>query len=214
MIMLIPGEQRLLESIETFVDLQHYFPSCREMSAALNMKSPCGAKKWLDGLEQKGYVASTPGKKRARRLQIPVLGAIQAGSVVEHPADLVYGIPIPGIKPSQHYALQVCGDSMIDADIDDGDLIVLRRNPDLWSLKQDAIVAVWVDGEGTTLKHIKLDGDSVLLKPANQAYSARRVSPDQIQIQGVFIQKYRDPERESIVSPPSSTSPGCHRDDR
>jgi repressor LexA len=88
---------------------------------------------------------------------------------------------------------------MIDAHICDGDLVLLRPKPDFWLMRQDAIAAVWVKGEGTTLKKVSYDGrplrylrsSPVWLKPANSGYPSRRMKPEQIEIQGVVMSSHR-----------------------
>jgi repressor LexA len=149
----------------------------------------------LSSLQSKGYVTWNPKKRRTYQVLlrgVPVLGMIQAGFVVEHPADLVEWVEIPGAPYSAGlYALRVCGDSMIDAHICDGDLVLLRPKPDLWLMRQDAIAAVWVEGEGATLKNISYDGRSVWLKPANSNYPFRQMEPEQIELQGMVISSHR-----------------------
>lgn len=69
--------------------------------------------------------------------------------------------------------------------------MLLRAKSDLWSMRQDAIVAVWVEGEGATLKNIEYDGRAVWLKPANSNYPLRRMKPEEIELQGVVISSHR-----------------------
>jgi repressor LexA len=188
-------ERNLFNWLKDFLETHHYSPSIDELQAAINERSRSHVQDLLNSLRRKGYITWNPKKRRTYQVLlrgVPVLGRIQAGFVVEHPADLVEWVEISGAScGAEVYALRVCGDSMIDAHICDGDLVLLRAKPDLWSMRQDAIVAVWVEGEGATLKNIEYDGRSVWLKPANSNYPLRRMKPEQIELQGVVISSHR-----------------------
>ena len=80
---------------------------------------------------------------------------------------------------------------MIDAHICDHDIVIVRPAQDRWTLKRDAIAAVWVHGEGSTLKYVEFDQNEIKLKPANAQYPTRRVLIDQVEIQGVVIGVHR-----------------------
>jgi repressor LexA len=79
------------------------------------------------------------------------------------------------------------GDSMIGACICDGDIVILRQEKDVQSLRPGSIVAARVEGEGVTLKHFYQKGSQVTLQPANPAYKARQEHADRVQIQGVLV---------------------------
>jgi repressor LexA len=151
---LSPQEQHLFNCLKDYLDTHHYSPAISELQAAIDERSRLNVQKWLGSLRHKGYITWNPKKRRTYQVLlrgVPVLGMIQAGFIVEHPADLVEWVEISNIPwGTGLYALRVCGDSMIDAYICDGDLVLLRAKPDLWSMRQDAIAAVWVEGEGTT----------------------------------------------------------------
>jgi repressor LexA len=192
---LSPQEQHLFDCLKDYLNTHHYSPSIGELQDAIDERSRSNVQKLLNSLRHKGYVTWNPKKRRTYQVLlwgVSVLGMIQAGMVVEHPADLVEWVEISGVSCGMGlYALRVCGDSMIEAHICDGDLVLLRAKPDLWSMRQDAIAAVWVEGEGATLKKVSYDGRSVLLKPANSNYPLRQVKPEQIELQGVVISSHR-----------------------
>lgn len=196
MLPLLPDEQVLFNSIRDYWDTHNYSPSIRELETATGERSRSKLQNRLRRLQEKGYIN---WKQRCSRTcqvlvrGIPVLGAIQAGLVVEHPADTVERVELPGVPyRSELYALKVCGDSMIDAHICEGDLVVIRPNPDLWALRRDAIAVVWVEGSGATLKYVEFDGELVHLKPANPAYPVLKVSSENTRLQGVVVSVHRN----------------------
>ncbi len=187
-------EQLFFDCLKDYLDTYQYSPSLKDIQATLAL-GRSRLQKIQKSLQQKGYIDWQP--KRARTYQIlrrgvPVLGMIQAGYVVDHPSDLQEWVDCPGMAyRSQDYALRVCGDSMIDAHICEGDLVLMRPNPDLGSVKQGTIAAVWVEGEGATLKHVEVHGHEVLLKPANAIYPIRRLNVEAVQIQGILVSSHR-----------------------
>ena len=95
---------------------------------------------------------------------------------VEVPPDL--------LTKGEHYALEVKGDSMIDAGILDGDTIILRKTED--ASNGDIVVAL-VDEEEATLKRLRRRGDSIALEAANAAYETRIFGPDRVRVQGRLV---------------------------
>lgn len=123
---------------------------------------------------------------------IPVLGRIAAGvpiSAIQHEVDRVTP-PQEFTDSEAHYALEVKGDSMIDAGILDGDVVILKRTD---SATSGDIVVALIDDEEATLKRLRKKGDSVALEAANPAYETRIFGPDRVQVQGrlvALIRKY------------------------
>lgn len=123
---------------------------------------------------------------------IPVLGRIAAGSpisAIQHEVDRITP-PIDFADSDAHYALEVKGDSMIDAGIHDGDIVILRRTD---SANSGDIVVALIDDEEATLKRLRKKGASVALEAANPAYETRIFGPDRVQVQGrlvALIRKY------------------------
>ncbi|HYE72771.1 MAG TPA: S24 family peptidase, partial [Blastocatellia bacterium] len=91
----------------------------------------------------------------------------------------------------QYFALRVTGDSMIEALIAPGDVVIMKPVADPKSLKNGTIVAAMVEGHGTTLKHFHRKGNKVTLKPANAKYSPIDVSASQVQVQGSLVGVWR-----------------------
>ena len=117
---------------------------------------------------------------------IPVLGRIAAGvpiEAIQHEVDRV-SPPSDLGDPEQHYALEVKGDSMIDAGILEGDIVILRYADDAQS--GDIVVAL-VEEQEATLKRLRKKGNSIALEAANPAYETRIFGPDQVRVQGKLV---------------------------
>lgn len=117
---------------------------------------------------------------------IPVLGRIAAGVPIEAIQQETMRIRPPADLPEgdEHFALEVKGDSMIDAGIHDGDLVILKRTDDAHS--GDIVVAL-IDEEEATLKRLRKKGASIALEAANPAYETRIFGPDRVRIQGRLV---------------------------
>ncbi|WP_018147191.1 transcriptional repressor LexA [Henriciella marina] len=117
---------------------------------------------------------------------IPVLGRIAAGVPIEAIQHETSRIQSPADLPEgdEHFALEVKGDSMIDAGIHDGDLVILKRTEEAHS--GDIVVAL-IDEEEATLKRLRKKGASIALEAANPAYETRIFGPDRVRIQGRLV---------------------------
>ncbi|MEL8056012.1 MAG: transcriptional repressor LexA [Pseudomonadota bacterium] len=117
---------------------------------------------------------------------VPVLGRIAAGvpiEAIQHEVDRV--VPPSDLgDPDKHYALEVKGDSMIDAGILEGDIVILRYSDDAQS--GDIVVAL-VEEQEATLKRLRKKGNSIALEAANPAYETRIFGPDQVRVQGKLV---------------------------
>jgi len=87
-------------------------------------------------------------------------------------------------RGSEHYALEVAGDSMIDAGILDGDTVIIQRSD---TAENGAVVVALVDNEEVTLKRLRRRGASIALEPANKAYETRIFGPDRVKVQGRLV---------------------------
>jgi repressor LexA len=117
---------------------------------------------------------------------LPLFGRIAAGLPIEALAESNTVIDVPGVLLGQgeHYVLQVVGDSMIDAGINDGDFAVIQRCE---NAENGAIVVALVEDREVTLKRIRRRGASIALEPANSAYEIRIFGPHQVKIQGRLV---------------------------
>ena len=129
---------------------------------------------------------SRNGPTARRQLEIPILGRIAAGTPIEAIQTQTDTIAIPdSISASgEMFALEVNGDSMIQAGILDGDTVIIQRTPDATS--GDIVVAL-VDNADATLKRLRKRGDSVALEAANPAFETRIFGPDRVKVQGRLV---------------------------
>lgn len=124
-------------------------------------------------------------------LSLPLYGRIAAGTPIEALRDVDSYIDVPSAMVGaggDHYALQVEGDSMIEAGILDGDVVIVRRTA---TADNGAIVVALIEDHEATLKRLRRRGGSIALEPANKAFETRIYRPDQIEVQGQLIALYR-----------------------
>jgi repressor LexA len=119
-------------------------------------------------------------------VQIPLVGRIAAGTPIEALQEVSAQVPVPAgmIKGGSHFALEVKGDSMMDAGILDGDTVIIRRAD---TADTGSIVVALIDKQEATLKRLRRKGDSIALEAANPAYETRIFGPDRVEIQGRLI---------------------------
>jgi repressor LexA len=117
---------------------------------------------------------------------VPMMGRIAAGvpisAIQDHTANI--NVPPEMLGGGEHFALEVKGDSMIDAGIFDGDTVVIRKGDA--AINGDIVVAL-VDDEEATLKRLRKKGESIALEAANPAYETRIFGPDRVRVQGKLI---------------------------
>lgn len=189
-------QQELYDWLVEYIRQNQHSPSIRQMMRAMRLKSPAPIQSRLEHLRSKGYIDWTEGRARTIRVLkpqgIPVLGAIAAGSVVESFTDEVEHLDFSNTftRPGD-FALRVRGDSMIDALIDSGDVVIMRPVKDPTSIKDGTIVAALVPGEGTTLKYLYRQGTTVKLKPANPRYKVMEFSAADVDVQGELVAVWR-----------------------
>jgi repressor LexA len=135
------------------------------------------------------FAAAFPGTPVAADIaavDLPLYGRIAAGTPIEALRDQSNTIAVPGslIGRGEHYALEVAGDSMIDAGILDGDTVIIQRCE---TADNGAIVVALVDNIEVTLKRLRRRGASIALEPANPAYETRIFGPDRVKVQGRLV---------------------------
>ena len=121
---------------------------------------------------------------------IPMYGRIAAGTPIEALRDESNVVEVPAslMGPGEHYALEVDGDSMVDAGIYDGDTVILERCE---AADSGSIVVALIDDAEVTLKRLRRKGDSIALEPANTAYETRIFGPDRVKVQGRLVSLLR-----------------------
>ncbi|ATG43527.1 transcriptional repressor LexA [Phaeobacter sp. BS52] len=120
-------------------------------------------------------------------MELPVMGRIAAGVPIEAINQVSHQVAVPASMLSaqgQHFALEVRGDSMIEAGINDGDIVVIRETA--VADNGDVVVAL-VEGQEATLKRIYRKGSTIALEAANPAYETRRYPQDQVKVQGRLV---------------------------
>ncbi len=191
-------QRQVYDYISNFVAEQGYSPSLEEIAAAFGLSSVATVHKHVKHLVDKGYlrkawnrsrsVEPVPPEEKVESIQLPILGSVAAGSPIEAieaeagteemlavPADMV-----PGRK--DHYVLRVRGDSMIDDQICDGDLVVIEKR---FEARNGETVVALVDGTDATLKRFFRQGETVKLVPANARLSPMEFHVSQVEIRGV-----------------------------
>ena len=129
--------------------------------------------------------------KKSKKNFIPLIGKIAAGLPIEAIEEFAEDIPAPpGTKnPDDFFALRVEGDSMVDAGINDGDTVIIKKTN---IAENGKIVVALIDNHEATLKRYRKKANAIALESANPAYETRIFGPDRIKIQGVLTSLYRN----------------------
>lgn len=193
-------QERLLHVIETSVTKRGYVPTLQEMAQAMNISSLQGVKDHLTALERKGYLRRAPGRRRAIEViqpivpiagSVPILGRVAAGRPLLAVENREGALSLDNslLGTGRHFALQVQGDSMIEAGIQEGDYVIVRQqdaaNPG------DIVVALL--GEEVTVKRLRKKGNALFLEAANPVYEPiplTGTSPSP-RILGIVVGQYR-----------------------
>jgi repressor LexA len=209
--MLSERQKAILAFIQKWLDQNGYPPTIREIGEAVNINSTSVVNYNLNKLVKEGFITRSKEVSRGIRMKnfheanisvvsrdmggvlgVPMVGNIVAGTPVNIPDDAPYtdddalmAVPqelIGNIDPSQVFALRVKGQSMIDAMINDEDIVVLRKQN---TARNGEMVAVWLNDRGeTTLKYFYDEGANVRLQPANPTMKPIYVEKDKVTIQG------------------------------
>jgi repressor LexA len=191
---------KVFKYIENY-DREHGLrPVIDEMMIALN-KSRSAIQNSLQYLETEGYISRERGKARTIKILnsahdgIQIWGSIAAGYLTEAFTDSREILPIfsPKLKPGD-FALKVNGDSMIGDHIADGSYVVMRPWENCGEPKNGTIVAAWVEGFGTTLKHFYRDGNFIFLKASNPSYSPISIDTNisDCKVQGILAFTWKE----------------------
>jgi repressor LexA len=137
-----------------------------------------------------GRVRANSEDEGGRPVAVPVMGRIAAGTPIEAIQTRSHTINIPPdlLSAGEHFALEVRGDSMIEAGILDGDLVLIRRGE---TADTGDIVVALIDDEEATLKRFRRRGASIALEPANSSHEVRILPPSRVKIQGKLVGLFR-----------------------
>ena len=193
----IPQNQ-LYEWIKDYMKEFQHSPSIRQMMQAMGLKSPAPIQSRLKHLQEKGYISWQEGKARTMQIVddiaggVPIMGSVAAGGLIETFDDIHDNLDISDVfNKKDIFALTVNGDSMIDACIADGDMVLMEPINDSFSLRNGDIVSAMVPGLGTTLKYFIKKGNKIFLEAANTAYEAIELNLDQVIFQGKLLAVWR-----------------------
>ncbi len=195
---LTDAQNELYLWIKSYMKDFKHSPSIRQMMEAMGLKSPAPIQSRLKHLQEKGYISWQEGK--ARTLQIfdemlngvPVMGSIAAGGVIEAFTDVQENLDISDVlKTKDIFALTVNGDSMIDAQIAHGDMVLMEPVKDNYAIRNGDIVSAMVPGHGTTLKYFIKKNNKIFLEAANPTYEPIILDYEQVVIQGKLLAVWR-----------------------
>jgi len=130
-------------------------------------------------------------KRNNDNIEIPVLGKIAAGTPVEAIQNEVSRIPLPDNleKNGEYFGLKIQGDSMIDAGINEGDTVIVKKTD---TADNGKIVVALIDDHEAMLKRIRRKGKTVALESANKNYETKIFGPDRVKVQGILVSLYRN----------------------
>jgi repressor LexA len=179
-----PRQKKVLDYILGTVEARGYPPSVREIADAVGLASPSTVHAHLEALQRKGYIRKDATKPRAIEISyapgmgpaaatggvrhVPLVGRIAAGSPIQAVEDVEDVLPLPAsiVGEGTFFGLRVKGDSMTGAGINDGDVVVVRKQDDA---TPGSIVAALLEDEAT-VKTLVRQGSKTILKPENPAY--------------------------------------------
>jgi repressor LexA len=195
--------RQILEFIRTFVEDKGYSPTVRDIGKGCGISSPAAVQRHLDILKEEGYIRREPEVFRSISIidegnkgvtSVPLLGTISAGKPIPVPnSDTWAAIPEETLRLPEDltqgkdntFALKVKGTSMLDALIDDGDIILMEQAN---TANDGEMVALWLkDEQEVTLKQIYRDSGKLRLQPANKQMTPIYQDPDNVEIQGKII---------------------------
>lgn len=209
--MLTAKQHQLLTFIQARLEEGGVSPSFEEMKDALDLRSKSGVHRLISALEERGFIRRLPNRARALEVvrpadgsapsrprparsapsvpandvvEIPLHGRIAAGQPIEAMEDRAM-LPVPAalLGSGDHYALEVSGDSMVEAGILDGDYALVKKSDEA---REGQIVVALIDEHEATLKYFRREGSMVRLDPANRDHPIQRYQPGQVRVQGTL----------------------------
>src|SRR6266852_3712592 len=168
-------------------------PSFDEMKDALDLRSKSGIHRLITALEERGFIRRLPNRARAIEvIKLPesVAHGMAAGTPIEAIQSKTHVINMPPdlLSTGDHFALEIRGDSMIEAGILDGDTALIKKTD---AAETGDIVVALIDEEEATLKLFLRRGASIALEPANTGYEVRILPPNRVRIQGKLVGLFR-----------------------
>ena len=193
-------QQSVLDFLKSEIKRKGYPPTVREICDAVGLSSTSTVHSHLETLEKKGYIRRSPSKNRSTEIleedfytggrelvNVPIVGRVAAGVPIlaEENIEDTFPIPIDYVKNDVCFMLHVKGESMIDEGIFDGDLVLVRQQPDA----NDGDIVIALLDDSATVKKFRRDGELICLEPANPAYETIRTH--ECDVLGKVIGLYR-----------------------
>jgi len=194
---------RILNFIRRFLDRRGYAPTVRDIARGCNISTPSVVQYHLNMLEEQGFIRRDPEvfrsiqlveRKREAISRVPLLGTIAAGSPIPVPApDSWTTTPEETLQLTSEltqdkkdiYALRVKGTSLVDAFVDDGDIVIIQQAS---TVEDGELAAVWLKNrQEVTLKKIYREKGRIRLQPANKTMQPMYFAPEEVEIQGKVI---------------------------
>jgi repressor LexA len=204
--MLTRKQSELLTYLSDHMRQHDVSPSFDEMRDALGLASKSGVHRLVSGLQERGYIRRLANRARAIEIlkpvtaaasgvvtravetasnlvRLPLLGRIAAGTPIEALSDPTNHLEIPAsmVGSGEHFALEIVGDSMVDAGILDGDTVVIQRAE---TARHGEIVVALINQQEATLKTLLKEPGRVGLEAANPRYETRYFSTGEVEVQG------------------------------
>lgn len=195
MAMLTRRQKELLDYLERHIEEHGYAPTLEEIGREFGLASLATVHKHLTNLESKGLIHRRAGHSRAlevvrgprtsESIELPLLGAAAAGPPIEAVlANETVAVPADLVRRPDSFALKVHGDSMCDAGILDGDVVIVESRP---SAESGQTVVAEIDGEATVKRFHRERGGRIRLQPANDRYEPILVRDRDVTIRGVVV---------------------------
>ena len=196
---LTEAQNELFEWIKNYIKNFNHSPSIRQMMEAMGLKSPAPIQSRLKHLQEKGYISWQEGRARTLQLakelvtsSVPILGSVAAGGLIESYSDVNENLDMREVLQRKGvFALTVNGDSMIDAFIAHGDMVLMEPVNDQNYLRNGTIVSAMVPGSGTTLKYFYKKNNQIILEAANPNYEPIILDKNEVAIQGKLLAVWR-----------------------
>jgi len=202
--MLTQKQKDLLLLIDRKIKTVGVPPSYDEMKDALGLASKSGIHRLITALEERGFIRRLPNKARALEViklpqdhqpvmqaaandafEVPFVGKIAAGNPIAAIEDSYNMISVPpNMMGPDHFALEIEGESMVEAGILDGDIVIVKKAN---TARNNQIVVALVDQEEATLKRLYKRGQTIDLIPENKDFETQSFGPDRVEVQGILV---------------------------
>ena len=195
MLPLTKRQREILDFLTAFIQQHGYAPSLEEVGQRFGLSSLATVHKHLTNLQDKGFIKRAWNRSRSvelvssraggRAVELPLLGFVAAGTPIEAVVgNEAIAVPESFVGRRETYVLRVRGDSMIDEQIRDGDLVIVE---DRKTAENGEMVIALVNGAEVTLKKFYRENGRIRLQPANSAVQPLLMDPESVQVQGVVV---------------------------